>query len=579
MRKIAVAVLAVPVLTVVYAATLRHRPRALRATLGFAGAAFALLLVVAFMPRATSAVPTTRATAVAATQFGPDVASIDGLAGAVEVSFAQPMDPTSVEAAVSLSPAMPVRMTWADPGRRLLVAPARAWTPATYYTLTVSNAARTTAGTAMNAPVIKGFYTRPSATASVRSTSTRSDGRVNLKGTFVVDFDRPIQADSARAAFAISPKVAGALNVSIRTDGGTRLTFVPRAALAPNTTYTITLAGTVYDADGAPVAEVPALTVRSAAAPKATPRPAKTSKPSSGSASKPTKPVSTPVTKPGSKPVGILHVVRFRPFDGSTKVGPAADISVRFTKAMERQSTEHAFQVLASGRRVTGTFTWFEGNRVLLFNPTRSLPAGARVSMRVTTAARAADGSRLAKAMSGIFTVVPKSKPIKPPRPPSGGGGSGAGAWASVERYYLGLMNCTRGGGMVTSSGSCSSPGGSGIAPLWIDAGISAKVARPYAKLLATTGVCSHFYGGNPGSRLHRAGYTSYRWAENLGCRSASSPFASVLGTHIYFQSERSWRPQGGHWVNLMNAGYDRVGLGVWVSHGRVRLVIDFYHP
>jgi hypothetical protein len=31
--------------------------------------------------------------------------------------------------------------------------------------------------------------------------------------------------------------------------------------------------------------------------------------------------------------------------------------------------------------------------------------------------------------------------------------------------------------------------------------------------------------------------------------------------------------------VNLMNAQYDRVGIGVWVSHSRVRLVIDFYHP
>jgi len=24
---------------------------------------------------------------------------------------------------------------------------------------------------------------------------------------------------------------------------------------------------------------------------------------------------------------------------------------------------------------------------------------------------------------------------------------------------------------------------------------------------------------------------------------------------------------------------YDRVGIGVWVYAGRVRLVIDFYHP
>ena len=93
---------------------------------------------------------------------------------------------------------------------------------------------------------------------------------------------------------------------------------------------------------------------------------------------------------------------------------------------------------------------------------------------------------------------------------------------------------------------------------------------------LATRGICNHFIGGNPGNRLARAGYTSYRWAENLGCRSGN-PSASVLGSHLFFQSEKSYR--GGHYVNLMNPAYDRVGIGVWVSSGRVRLVVDFYHP
>jgi len=139
-------------------------------------------------------------------------------------------------------------------------------------------------------------------------------------------------------------------------------------------------------------------------------------------------------------------------------------------------------------------------------------------------------------------------------------------------------MNCTRTGGLVTSSGTCSSPGGRSVAPLKLDAGISTKVARPYAKKLATAGACTHFSGGNPGDRLRAAGYTSYIWAENLGCRSGN-PKSAVLGSHLYFQSERSWSPQGGHYVNLMNAKYDRVGIGVWVSGGRVRLVVDFYHP
>ena len=154
----------------------------------------------------------------------------------------------------------------------------------------------------------------------------------------------------------------------------------------------------------------------------------------------------------------------------------------------------------------------------------------------------------------------------------------GGGTWGAVERYYLDLMNCTRTGGLVTSGGDCSSPGGRSVAPLKLDAGISTKVARPYAKKLAVNNMCTHFSGGNPGDRLRRAGYSSYRWGENLGCRSGN-PYSAVLGSHRYFQSERSWSPQGGHYVNLMNRAYDRVGIGVWVSGGRVRLVVDFYHP
>jgi uncharacterized protein YkwD len=189
------------------------------------------------------------------------------------------------------------------------------------------------------------------------------------------------------------------------------------------------------------------------------------------------------------------------------------------------------------------------------------------------------------RSVRAIFRTVPKPKPQPAAQPASrttsggsGGGGAavGGGSWASVERYYLGLMNCTRTGGWVTSSGACSGPGGRNVAPLRLDSGISSKVARPYAKLLATRGACSHFIGGNPGNRLARAGYSSYRWAENIGCRSGNAN-AAVLGSHLFFQSEKSY--SGGHYVNLMNAAYDRVGIGVWVSSGRVRLVVDFYHP
>jgi len=204
--------------------------------------------------------------------------------------------------------------------------------------------------------------------------------------------------------------------------------------------------------------------------------------------------------------------------------------------------------------------------------------------MSVATTARSRDGAPLGTAAKGAFHTVPKpavrTAGARSTGGSTGGGGGGGavggGSWASVETYYLGLMNCTRTGGWVTSSGTCSSPGGRGVAALKLDRGISSKVSRPYAKRLAVNNQCSHFIGGNPGNRLRAAGYTNYTWAENLGCRSGN-PRSAVLGSHLFFQAEKP--TNGGHYVNLMNSKYDRVGIGVWVSGGRVRLVIDFYHP
>jgi hypothetical protein len=276
-------------------------------------------------------------------------------------------------------------------------------------------------------------------------------------------------------------------------------------------------------------------------------------------------------------------IVRFRPLNGTANVSTAAKLSVRFTQAMNPKATGPAFSASIAGKVIAGKVAWAEGNTVLVFSPTAALTPGATVTMTVSTAARSASGTALGAARSVSFkTLAPaavakvKAKPPTVSRPP-GGGRVGAGAWHAVEVYYLGLMNCTRGGGWVLASGRCSSPGGSGIKPLILNAGISNKVSRPYAKFLAQKNICSHFADGNPGDRLHRAGYPGdYR--ENIGCRSASNPYASVLGTHIYFQDEK---PCGNycHWANIMDPRMTEVGIGIWVIGDRVRLVVDFWTP
>ena len=138
----------------------------------------------------------------------------------------------------------------------------------------------------------------------------------------------------------------------------------------------------------------------------------------------------------------------------------------------------------------------------------RHCPYGATVSMDVAAGARDVAGAALAMAAHATFTTPAKPRPLRlrpsPRRRARRTTAVGGGSWAAVETYYLGLMNCTRTGGWVTSTGKCSSPGGRNVAPLKLDSGISSKVSRPYAKKLAVGADCSHFIGGNPGDRLRR---------------------------------------------------------------------------
>jgi hypothetical protein len=152
--------------------------------------------------------------------------------------------------------------------------------------------------------------------------------------------------------------------------------------------------------------------------------------------------------------------------------------------------------------------------------------------------------------------------------------------WYSVERFYLGLLNCTRTGGWVLSDGTCRGYGSghysADVAPSAYSYGISDKVSRPYAKLLAIKAICTHTADGDPGYRLRRAGYTRWTWGENIGCRDGyASAKAAVLASHLKFQSEKS--TGGGHWKNIKNPKYHWIGIGVWRSGSRTRLVTDFY--
>jgi hypothetical protein len=473
------------------------------------------------------------------------------------------MDASAVAGAFDIEPQANINLRWSDDGRQLAVLPVGTWQPATLYTVTIGTTARDRDGRALDAPLRASFLTREPTRATLVAIDRLESG-IALDSPIVISFDRPVVVADVVRAFRISPAVDGEILVatdgSDEGDGGdpsyaTNFVWRPDDLLAGATRYTADLARSIADEDGATVASPEALVFTTTAAPS---------------------------------------VVRFRPRSGTEEVARDAVVSVRFTMSMDRGSTADAFTVEVNGTNVAGTVDFAEDDTVLVFDPKADFPYGATVVMHVGGGAQAADGTPRDRARAVRFTVEPKPEPTPTPAPRPGGGSGPAPkpppkpapiarpaseTWAAAERYLLTLLNCTRGGGWVLADGSCSDPGGSGIRPLAYDAGISDEVSRPYARKLATSGVCSHFSGGNPGDRLRSAGYRAVDWAENLGCRYFSDPRDAAVSLVRFFQSEKYWSPVGGHWVNMMNPRYTHAGIGLWVSGGNLRFVVSFYTP
>ena len=142
----------------------------------------------------------------------------------------------------------------------------------------------------------------------------------------------------------------------------------------------------------------------------------------------------------------------------------------------------------------------------------------------------------------------------------------------------MNLMNCTRTGGWVTGGGACSTATHHTLPAqdrLSLDAGISNKVSRPYAKKMADNRQLDHYLSGTtPHSRLAAQGWGGPSWGENIASPTSAGN-GGMISIETFFQSESGCRCE--HYFNIMAPFFRRAGVGVWVSKGVVRVSIDFY--
>ncbi len=300
----------------------------------------------------------------------------------VTLTFDQPMERASVEAAWQMTPQAALGFTWAEDGRSVQVLPQGGWQRATRYEITLGTTATALNGLALEEPY--SFFVQTIGRLEVSTVVPAPDAKgVAADATITVAFNRPVvpllstaQMDQLPAPLTIEPAVEGRgewVNTSIYQ-------FTPAEPLAGGTLYTVTVQAGLSDPLGATLEASYSWSFR-------------------------------------TLPPQILSV---SPAQGTENVPLDAHITIRFSQPMDKASTEAAFTLLYAGEPVAGTFGWDEDARELIFTPDELLHIESVYVLTLSAEARSAGGAgKLDAGISYTFTTVPRPG-IEETRPANG---------------------------------------------------------------------------------------------------------------------------------------------------------------
>ena len=300
----------------------------------------------------------------------------------IQITFDQPMDRASVQAALTVSAsdnthAAP-QITWRD-DQTLTVTFAVPLTRDQQYTLNIAASAKSSAGTTL-ADAYRLAFDVTTALKVSQVIPAANTAQVQAAATITVVFNRPVvplvnSADQKNLVqpLTLSPDVAGHgewVNTSI-------FVFHPDKPLVGGTTFTVTVAAGLKDVTGSPL-ETAYTWKFSTIAPQ------------------------------------ILSVT---PQQGMMLVALNQPIVVTFNQPMDRASTEKAFSLTdPSGASVSGKFAWDDANLTLTFTPDAKFAFSTIYHVSLTAAARGASQSTSTAAIGSAalsnpfnqqFTSVP----------------------------------------------------------------------------------------------------------------------------------------------------------------------------
>ena len=316
--------------------------------------------------------------------------------------FDRPMDPASVEAALSIEPGVEGQISWIDPAT-LVFTPKGGWQRATRYRVRLDPSAKSAEGLPLREEVEFTFATVGylEVTQVIPEPDT---GDVAPDATVTVIFNRPVVP--LRLVSAPGPEMPSPLQFDPPVEGTGEWVntsiyiFRPTEGFLPGRTYRITVPAGLADTTGGVLKEdfTWSFTVQSP------------------------------------------YVLWTDPSDGAGQVGLTRPITVTFSQPMDPVSTEAAFSLQTdTGEPVEGTFAWDEGHTTMTFIPAAPLRLETLYVANVDRTARSAVGdAALEREYAWVFSTVPAPRIL---RTDPADGEAAADPDTSFEIYFSAPMD------------------------------------------------------------------------------------------------------------------------------------------
>ncbi len=450
----------------------------------------------------------------------------------VTVSFSQPMDRGSVEAALTVTPAHPFRVGWSQDGRSLQVIPVGLWLTDARYALTVGPTARTASGalqggwprfsfTTQTAPAVREFSVTTAGATAVpfaamdpaiadQTQAATVGSGVSSRTAIRITFNEPMNRDEVEAGFVLSPAVPG-----VFTWNGTTMTFSPIERLATNARYAVSLTA-VHDLAGNPLAGGTSFSFTTRAA---------------------------------------AQLLRSSPATGATRVGDR-EVVLWFSQSVDPQRVGAALRVRdrTTGTTLTGSVVWNAAATQLRFAPTRAFPGGHRIDVSLADGAVDTDGNAVTASLTFTTRALAHATPSA----------TGPQASAALVTYALNQLNAAR--------------AAHGLKPLVYDRAIEAvALAHAWDEVIYSYFSHTGRDGSSHEDRLRAAGL-KFGWNGENQCINSDTG-RSTTQTLDWCQAQFMSEPYPGvanHIGNILSTHYTRVGIGIAIRGSKVIMVWDF---